>query len=145
MPQSSSKNKTRKPTSSVSLLASLLLLPPAIFYRATAYPPPRGHDQAMRRRRARPEKEEAAAAPSFSFSVGPSPHSSAGEKDTNDACPPLPPPTGPPAASSRKSPTHLALLGILYSLLLRTLSFILNIITKRFVSSSPRTPLGRAT
>ena len=85
----------------------------------------------MRRRRARSEKGEAAATPSSSFAVGSSP----GEKDTNDdACPPLPPPTGPPAASSRKSPTHLALLGILYSLLLRTLSFILNIITKRFVS-----------
>ena len=37
-----------------------------------------------------------------------------------------PPPT--------KSPTHLALLGILYSLILRTVSFLLNIITKRFVS-----------
>ena len=37
-----------------------------------------------------------------------------------------PPPT--------KSPTHLAMLGMLYSLILRTLSFLLNIITKRFVS-----------
>jgi len=33
-----------------------------------------------------------------------------------------------------KNPTQLALLGVIYSLLLRTLSFLLNIITKRFVS-----------
>ena len=46
--------------------------------------------------------------------------------DATSECARPPPPT--------KSPTHLALLGMLYSLILRTLSFLLNIITKRFVS-----------
>lgn len=102
----------------------------------------------LRRRRTRPEQNDGDAAATPASSEAPAAVHVGG---TSSECASPPSPRSSNSATSAaagsthrpttctlqrrdKSPTHLALLGMLYSLILRTLSFLLNIITKRFVS-----------